>query len=84
MNQERIRELALEAGYLPDGFGIGHWDMEECRNLVELVVRECIEQGNVLAKHYIASHPEQEQAMLLASIADYSNAIEQHFGVCDI
>ena len=47
----------------------------------ELIVRECIEQGNTLANHYINTHPEQEQVMLLASIADYSNEIKKHFGV---
>ena len=47
----------------------------------ELIVRECIEQGDTLAKHYIDTHPEQEQVMLLASIADYSKEIKKHFGV---
>ena len=47
----------------------------------ELIVRECIKQGDTLAKHYIDTHPEQEQVMLLASIADYSKEIKKHFGV---
>ena len=34
---ERIKELALQAGYLPDMFGIGHWDMLECIRFAELV-----------------------------------------------
>ena len=38
---ERIRELAEQAGYLPDMFGIGHWDMPECKKLAELIVKEC-------------------------------------------
>lgn len=37
----KIKQLCLEAGYLPDCFGIGHWDMPECQKLVELVVNEC-------------------------------------------
>jgi hypothetical protein len=37
----RIRELAEQAGYQEDMFGIGHWDMPECRRFVELIVREC-------------------------------------------
>jgi len=41
MNNERIRQLAEEAGYLPDMFGIGHWDSPECKNFAELIVREC-------------------------------------------
>jgi hypothetical protein len=37
---ERIKELALEAGYLPDSFGIGHWDIPECKKFAELIVKE--------------------------------------------
>jgi len=39
---ERIKELAEQAGYLPDSFGIGHWDMPECKRFAELIVRECV------------------------------------------
>ena len=78
---ERIKELALQAGYTKDMFGVGHWDMPECKKFAELIIEECIEQGDTLAKHYIDTHPEQEQVMLLASIADYSNEIKKHFGV---
>jgi hypothetical protein len=51
------------------------------KRLVELIIRECIECGNDLAKHYINNHPEQEQAFLLAAIADYSSEIKRKFGV---
>ena len=40
---ERIKELAVQAGYLPDNFGIGHWDMPECKKFAELIVKECAE-----------------------------------------
>ena len=39
---ERIKELAEQAGYEKDMFGIGHWDMPECKKFAELIVRECI------------------------------------------
>ena len=39
---KRIRELAEQAGYEKDMFGIGHWDMPECKKFAELIVRECI------------------------------------------
>jgi hypothetical protein len=39
---ERIQELAEQAGYLKDSFGIGHWDMPECKKFAELIVRECV------------------------------------------
>jgi hypothetical protein len=38
---ERIRELAEQAGYEKDMFGIGHWDMPECKKFAELIVQEC-------------------------------------------
>jgi len=66
----------------------GTWstmDMQDLQKFAErfaeLIVRECLEQGSILAKHYIDTHPEQEQVMLLASIADYSSEIKKHFGV---
>ena len=38
---ERIKELAEQAGYLPDSFGMGHWDMPECQKFAELIIQEC-------------------------------------------
>ncbi len=40
---ERIRELAVQAGYMEDGFGFGHWDMPECKKFADLIVRECMD-----------------------------------------
>ena len=40
---ERIKELAEQAGYTKDMFGIGHWDMPECKKFAELIVQECME-----------------------------------------
>jgi hypothetical protein len=42
---ERFKELALEAGYEVDMFGIGHWDMPECKKFAELIVRECVKSA---------------------------------------
>ena len=38
---ERIKQLAEQAGYTKDMFGIGHWDMPECQKFAELIVKEC-------------------------------------------
>ena len=38
---ERIKELAEQAGYTKDMFGVGHWDMPECKKFAELIIREC-------------------------------------------
>jgi hypothetical protein len=43
---KRIKELAIEAGYERDMFGIGHWDMPECRKFTELIVKECADWTN--------------------------------------
>ena len=68
---ERLKQLAEQAGYLPDMFGIGHWDMPECKKFAELIVRECAkvcrDQPNAYA--------------LKADRDNCSIAIEEHFGV---
>ena len=40
---ERIRLLAEQAGYEKDSFGIGHWDMPECKKFAESIIKECAE-----------------------------------------
>jgi len=49
---ERIKELAEQAGYLPDMFGVGHWDMPECQKFAELIVRECINKCDAKRAEY--------------------------------
>lgn len=69
----RIKELAQQAGYHEDMFGLGHWDMPECQRFAELIVRECLSQihvadvGDLKAKSYY-----------LDKVAEH---IEKHFGV---
>ena len=70
---KRIRELAEQAGYEKDMFGIGHWDMPECQKFAELIVKECI----------WALWTEECRTSDLAS-EEYtrgSNKIKEHFGV---
>jgi hypothetical protein len=40
---ERIRQLAEQAGYTKDMFGVGHWDMPECKKFAELIVADCLD-----------------------------------------
>ena len=40
---KRIRELAEQAGYTTDMFGVGHWDMPECQKFAELIILDCID-----------------------------------------
>jgi len=78
---ERIREVWIKAAR--EDSDPDNWDTQEqfIERFAELIVKECIERGNDLAKHYINNHSEQRQVFLLAAIADYSNEIEKHFGV---
>ena len=85
---ERFWELAKRADVLidyGDDITVGRYSIggstEKMKKFAELIVRECIQQGNTLANHYINTQSEQDQVMLLASIADYSNEIRKHFGV---
>ena len=41
---ERIKLLAEQAGYTKDMFGVGHWDMPECKKFAELIIAECMNQ----------------------------------------
>jgi hypothetical protein len=41
MNHERIKQLANQAGFQQDMFGIGIWDSRELHEFVALIVREC-------------------------------------------
>lgn len=47
---ERIRLLAEQAGYLPDSFGVGHWDMPEFHNFVQLFKEALMQE---LAGEYV-------------------------------
>ena len=60
---QRIKELAEQAGYTKDMFGVGHWDMPECKKFAELIIRECADiatlnqfqwdaTGNYVLEHF--------------------------------
>ena len=70
---ERIRELAEQAGYLPDMFGIGHWDMPECKKFAELIVKECTD---VLNRRFMGDL-NREDLEVRRCIED----VKKHFGV---
>jgi hypothetical protein len=75
---ERIRQLAEQAGYQEDMFGVGHWDMPECKKFAELIVRECINIGDNY-EDILGNEPECFNCRKVAyGIVD---KIKQHFGV---
>jgi hypothetical protein len=69
---KRIRELAEQAGYTTDMFGVGHWDMPECKKFAELIVRECINQ---------CAHAPDVSEDWYQGVKWVANEIAQHFGV---
>ena len=71
---KRIKELALEAGYLPDGFGIGHWDMPECKKFAELIIGECIKVAH-------AAERKPEGFLYAKGAHILETEIYNHFGV---
>ena len=78
---ERIKQLALQAGYETDMFGIGHWDMPECKKFAELIVRECAEQ---IKTHNISASSEGYGDYEIGFNVGLFHALrttKEHFGV---
>lgn len=71
---ERIRELAKQAGYQEDMFGIGHWDMPECKKFAELIVRESI----MCAEREWIRNGDTEHNRAVSKVI---GSIKLHFGV---
>ena len=71
---ERIKELAIEAGYdwaWDTQIDFGHKEMEK---FAELIVRECANHCDLLLDHKISSEWSR-------GTHDCSRAIKKHFGV---
>ena len=76
---ERIKQLAEQAGYTKDMFGIGHWDMPECKKFAELIVKECLgDFKDRIARRYQGSVRDRDVAYGMEIV--YSN-IQDKFGV---
>lgn len=83
---EQIRAVAEQAGYTKDMFGVGHWDMPECKKFAQLIVQECadiaLEQQKWVEDQEVFDPRDKtwNQARIQQSqrIAD---KIKQHFGV---
>ena len=71
---ERIRELAEQAGYEKDMFGVGHWDMPECKKFAELIVKEC---ARIIDEEAL----EERNDFAMRRIECCSWMIKEHFGV---
>ena len=79
---ERIRQLAEQAGYEKDMFGIGHWDMPECKKFAELIVRECIDK--ITTYDLVPGHSakwEDNYEIHTRLLQDLGEELKEHFGV---
>ena len=74
---DRIKELAEQAGYTKDMFGVGHWDMPECKKFAELIVRECMRMCDC-ADVSLLEHNYPKEASGASSVKQF---IAEHFGV---
>jgi hypothetical protein len=80
---ERIQELAVQAGYLPDSFGVGHWDMPECKKFAELIVAECVQTliDNTPERYTNEAAEEDWDKGYDRAMRDCVHHIQEHFGV---
>ena len=82
---EQIKKLAEQAGYLPDSFGVGHWDMPEFRNFVQLFKEALMKDlaGEYVGDSIIDTEPDiEDRCYLRGSNAGITDAIiiVQNFG----
>ena len=81
---KRIRELALEAGYQKDSFGVGHWDMPECKKFAKLIVNECADlytHDDVMAPVGQSAYGEAYQDGWIEGTKAYRETILEYFGI---
>lgn len=81
MDTSTIKKLAEQAGYTEDSFGVGHWDMPECKKFAELIIKECTAIINHGMDH--TDYPEDpEKSMVeIKTLRWCRSAIKEHFGV---
>ena len=74
---ERIREIAEQAGYEKDMFGIGHWDMPEFKKFTELLIQKCVDISDDYVKdctceeHIDCKHPRSAIGRKIREYFDY-------------
>jgi hypothetical protein len=76
MNNQ-IKELAEQAGYTKDMFGVGHWDMPECQKFAQLIVQECI----TICQHNADDDDDQFDLGRVHQAKEITHLIKKHFGV---
>ena len=86
---ERIKLLAEQAGYTKDMFGVGHWDMPECKKFAEMIVKECARTAAYFSIENKRIHPDIDprempdanRMVYHATCQSVAEEIKEHFGV---
>jgi hypothetical protein len=75
MNYDKIKELAEQAGYLPDMFNRGHWDLPECHKFAELLIMECITMIQ------LSTARDPQNTVQYKQSVGHIHKIRDHFGI---
>jgi hypothetical protein len=79
---KRFMELAEQAGYERDFFGVGHWEEPECRKLAELIVKECASVAVQDDEPDLSGNPHMDlNGAYTAGKVSASIMIQEHFGI---
>lgn len=75
---ERIKDLAIKAGYEEDMFGIGYWDTIECKKFADLILEECYKYLKDEAERlYALNHDDGD--LLAEKCYDIMEGLKDHF-----
>ena len=77
---KRVQELAAQAGYKKDMFGVGHWDMPECEKFAKLIVQECIDIVKPTQHHEAYAQNYLGGVDGIELLEDRVQKIQKHFG----
>lgn len=78
---ERIKELALQAGYMEDMFGVGHWDSPECKKLVELIAKEMCGMLEQTEDDLYSLDASERPMAYIEWLYYWRTRFEKHFGI---
>ena len=73
----QIQALAEQAGYTKDMFGVGHWDMPECKKFAQLILQECL----TICQYNTDDDDDQFDLGRVHQAKEITQLIKIHFGV---
>ena len=84
MMNERIKLLAMQAGFTGEGFHntqVGTCQETALKNFAELIVQECLAHGKLTQSQTVVNGSEEYNAGREMGIEVFMNQIKKHFGV---